>query len=126
MSEQDAAEAVDVLVAPHHEVCGEWTIDLGGGREVLLADVGPGHSGHDLAALVPGSPAVVLCGDLVEESGEPQAGSDAVVSRWPAALDRLLALGGEDALYVPGHGAVVDAAFVRAQRDALAARFGVS
>ncbi|WP_329306993.1 MBL fold metallo-hydrolase [Streptomyces sp. NBC_01260] len=126
VSEQDAAEAVDVLVAPHHEVCGEWTIDLGGGREVLLADVGPGHSGHDLAALVPGSPAVVLCGDLVEESGEPQAGSDAVVSRWPAALDRLLALGGEDALYVPGHGAVVDAAFVRAQRDALAARFGVS
>ncbi|MBO0919040.1 Metallo-beta-lactamase superfamily protein [Streptomyces sp. ADI92-24] len=126
VSEQDAAEAVDVLVAPHHQVCGEWTIDLGGGREVLLADVGPGHSGHDLAALVPGSPAVVLCGDLVEESGEPQAGSDAVVSRWPAALDRLLALGGEDALYVPGHGAVVDAAFVRAQRDALAARFGVS
>ncbi|HSX97971.1 MAG TPA: MBL fold metallo-hydrolase, partial [Streptomyces sp.] len=42
------------------------------------------------------------------------------------ALDRLLALGGEDALYVPGHGAVVDAAFVRAQRDALARRFGVS
>ena len=41
--------------------------------------------------------------------------------RWPAALDRLLSLGGEDALYVPGHGAVVDAAFVRAQRDALAA-----
>jgi hypothetical protein len=25
---------------------------------------------------------------------------------------------------VPGHGAVVDAAFVRAQRDALAERFG--
>ncbi|MEW1686377.1 MBL fold metallo-hydrolase [Streptomyces sp. NPDC091265] len=126
VSEQDAAEAVDVLVAPHHQVCGQWTLDLGGGREVLLADVGPGHSGQDLAVLVPGSPAVVLCGDLVEESGEPQAGPDAVTSRWPAALDRLLALGGEDALYVPGHGAVVDAAFVRAQRDALAARFGVS
>ena len=29
------------------------------------------------------------------------------------------------ALDVPGHGAVVDAAFVRRQRDALAARFGV-
>ncbi|MCX4677349.1 MBL fold metallo-hydrolase [Streptomyces sp. NBC_01433] len=127
--EELAAQAVDVLVAPHHEVCGEWTLDLGGGRRVLLADVGPAHSGHDLAALVPGSdgePAVVLCGDLVEESGEPQAGPDAVTSRWPAALDRLLALGGEDALYVPGHGAVVDAAFVRAQRDRLAERFGVS
>ncbi|GAA2984442.1 MBL fold metallo-hydrolase [Streptomyces fulvorobeus] len=124
--EHEAAEAVDVLVAPRHEVCGEWTLDLGGGLQVLLADVGPGHSGHDLAVLVPGSPAVVFCGDLVEQSGEPQAGSDAVPSRWPAALDRLLALGGEEAVYVPGHGAVVDAAFVRAQRDRLAARFGVS
>ncbi|MGC9497043.1 MBL fold metallo-hydrolase [Streptomyces sp. WG7] len=120
-----AQEAADALVRVRHEVRGEWTLDLGGGRRVLLADVGPGHTGHDLAVLVPGDPAVVFCGDLVEESGEPQAGPDAVPARWPAALDRLLDLGGEDALYVPGHGAVVDAAFVRAQRDALAARFGV-
>ncbi|MET7364634.1 MBL fold metallo-hydrolase [Streptomyces sp. NPDC005566] len=126
MTEHDAAVATDVLVAPRHEVSGERTLDLGGGLQVLLANVGPGHSGHDLAVLVPGSPVVVLCGDLVEESGEPQAGPDAVPARWPAALDRLLALGGEEALYVPGHGAVVDAAFVRAQRDRLAARFGVS
>ncbi|GAA2955895.1 MBL fold metallo-hydrolase [Streptomyces enissocaesilis] len=121
-----AAEAADVLVAPHHLVCGEWTLDLGCGRQVLLANVGPGHSGHDLVVLVPGSPEVVFCGDLVEESGTPQAGPDAHPSHWPAALDRLLALGGEDAMYVPGHGAVVDAAYVRAQRDALAARFAVS
>ncbi len=120
-----AEEAADVLVAPHHLVCGEWTLDLGGGRQVLLANVGPGHSGHDLAVLVPGSPEVVFCGDLVEESGTPQAGPDAHPSGWPAALDRLLALGGENAAYVPGHGAVVDAAYVRAQRDALAARFDV-
>ncbi|PPS86699.1 MBL fold metallo-hydrolase [Streptomyces sp. MH60] len=123
-----AAEAADALVPVRHEVRGERVLGLGEDRRVLLADVGPGHTGHDLAvlALVPGAPAVVFCGDLVEESGEPQAGPDAVPARWPAALDRLLALGGDDALYVPGHGAVVDAAFVRAQRDALAARFGVS
>ncbi|MEU0024646.1 MBL fold metallo-hydrolase [Streptomyces sp. NPDC006335] len=121
-----ADEAVDALVSPRHHVSGEWTLDLGGGRQVLLANVGPGHTAHDLAVLVPGSPEVVFCGDLVEESGEPQAGPDAVPAHWPAALDRLLDLGGEDARYVPGHGAVVDAAFVRAQRDALAARFGVS
>jgi glyoxylase-like metal-dependent hydrolase (beta-lactamase superfamily II) len=121
-----ADEAIDALTSPRHYVSGEWTLDLGGGRQVLLANVGPGHTAHDLAVLVPGSPEVVFCGDLVEESGEPQAGPDAVPSHWPAALDRLLDLGGEDALYVPGHGAVVDAAFVRAQRDALAARFGVS
>ncbi|KUN05259.1 MBL fold metallo-hydrolase [Streptomyces yokosukanensis] len=122
----DADEAVDALTVPRHLVCGEWTLDLGAGRQALLANVGPGHTAHDLAVLVPGSPEVVFCGDLVEESGEPQAGPDAVPTRWPAALDRLLALGGEDALYVPGHGAVVDAAFVRRQRDQLATRFGVS
>ncbi|MFI1936321.1 MBL fold metallo-hydrolase [Streptomyces purpureus] len=125
VSEHDAVEAVDVLVLPHHLVSGEWTLDLGG-RQVLLANVGPGHTGHDLAVLVPGSPEVVFCGDLVEESGEPQAGPDAIPSRWPAALDRLMALGGEEAVYVPGHGAVVDAAFVRTQRDELARRFAVS
>ncbi|MET9427581.1 MBL fold metallo-hydrolase [Streptomyces sp. NPDC003036] len=121
----EAVEAVDVLVLPHHLVTGEWTLDLGG-KQVLLANVGPGHTGHDLVLLVPGEPEVVFCGDLVEESGDPQAGPDAIPSRWPAALDRLLDLGGEDALYVPGHGAAVDAAFVRAQRDELARRFGVS
>ncbi|MPY63538.1 MBL fold metallo-hydrolase [Streptomyces spongiae] len=126
---QEAAEAVDHLVRPQHHVSGEWTLDMGGGAQVLLANVGPGHTAHDLVVLVPSSPSspeVVFCGDLVEESGEPQAGPDAVPAHWPEALDRLLALGGEDAVYVPGHGAVVDAAFVRAQRDALARRFGVS
>ncbi|MCF3143390.1 MBL fold metallo-hydrolase [Streptomyces platensis] len=123
-----AAEAADLLVAPHHHVHDQLTVELGD-RQVLLANVGPAHSTHDLAVLVPGrggSPEIVFCGDLVEESGEPQAGPDALPQRWPGALDRLLALGGEDARYVPGHGAVVDAAFVRAQRAALAARFGVA
>lgn len=121
----EASEAADLLVRPRHEVTGERTLDLGG-LQVLLANVGPGHSLHDVAVLVPTAPEIVFCGDLVEESGEPQAGPDAVPSHWPAALERLLAFGGEDAVYVPGHGAVVDAAFVRAQRDALADRFGVS
>ncbi|MEH0544303.1 MBL fold metallo-hydrolase [Streptomyces sp. B21-105] len=130
VDEAVATEAADTLVRPRHFVSGEWTLDLGAGRQVLLANLGPAHSSHDLVVLVPGAapgePETVFCGDLVEESGDPQAGPDAVPSRWPAALDRLLDLGGEDARYVPGHGAVVDAAFVRAQRDALAARFGVS
>ncbi|MEU7116920.1 MBL fold metallo-hydrolase [Streptomyces zaomyceticus] len=122
---QAAAEAADVLVAPRHVVSGEWTLDLGD-RQVLLANVGPGHTGHDLVLLVPGEREVVFCGDLVEESGEPQAGPDAIPSRWPDALDRLLRLGGEDAVYVPGHGAVVDATFVRLQREELATRFPVA
>ncbi|MGY1500968.1 MBL fold metallo-hydrolase [Streptomyces sp. QTS52] len=121
-----AEEAADTLVVPHQQVRGSLTAQLHDGPEVVLSAVGPGHTRSDLVAVVPGDPTVVFCGDLVEESGEPQAGPDAVPSHWPTALDRLLSLGGEDAVYVPGHGAVVDAAFVRAQRDALASRFGVS
>lgn len=118
---EDAARAAGALVVPGFAVDGRDTLDLGA-REVLLVSAGPGHTGHDLAVVVPGTPTVVFCGDLVEESGEPQAGPDAAPGRWPAALDRLLGLGGETAVYVPGHGAAVDARFVREQRDALAGR----
>ncbi|MEU8778454.1 MBL fold metallo-hydrolase [Streptomyces sp. NPDC048606] len=121
----EAAESVELVRAPRHLVSGEWTLDLGG-VQVLLANVGPAHSWHDLAVFVPGERETVFCGDLVEESGEPQAGRDAVPGQWPAAMDRLLSLGGPDARYVPGHGAVVGADFVREQRDTLAALFGVS
>ncbi len=123
----EAARAAAALAYPTRPVLGELALDLGG-RPVRLLHPGPGHTGHDLVVQVPGArpsdPAVVFCGDLVEESGEPQADEDAVPGSWPATLDAVLALGGETARYVPGHGAVVDARFVRAQRDALAERFG--
>ncbi|MEU9027810.1 MBL fold metallo-hydrolase [Streptomyces sp. NPDC048383] len=125
LAPQDAAEAAELLRAPRHLVSGEWTLELGG-VQVLLANLGPAHSQYDLTVFVPGEREVVFCGDLVEESGEPQAGRDAVPGQWPAALDRLLSLGGDDAVYVPGHGALVTAGFVREQRATLAARFGVS
>ncbi|HET9889310.1 MAG TPA: MBL fold metallo-hydrolase, partial [Mycobacterium sp.] len=48
--------------------------------------------------------------------------ADSDVAAWPATLDRLLAAGGPEAIYVPGHGSVVDAEFVRRQRDWLARR----
>lgn len=122
----EAAEALAALALPTRPVAGETVIDLGE-RFVRLVHPGAGHTAHDLVVVVPGGtasdPTVVFCGDLVEESGEPQAGDDAVPDRWPGTLDALLALGGETGRYVPGHGAVVDARFVRAQRDALAQRF---
>jgi glyoxylase-like metal-dependent hydrolase (beta-lactamase superfamily II) len=121
----EADRAIEVLVRPGNLVDERYVLDLGGGLEVLLVHPGHGHTTHDLAVIVPGTPTVVFCGDLVEESGPPQAGPDALAQAWPATLDRLLRLGGETALYVPGHGAVVDARFVRSQRDELAARFGV-
>lgn len=66
--------------------------------------------------------AVVFTGDLVEESADPAIDADSDVAAWPATLDRVLALGGPDAIYVPGHGKAVDADFVRRQRDWLRAR----
>jgi glyoxylase-like metal-dependent hydrolase (beta-lactamase superfamily II) len=117
-----AAEAADALVRPANLVDQRYVLDLGGDRQVLLVHPGDGHTTHDLAVIVPGTPVVVFCGDLVEESGAPQAGPDAAPGDWPGTLDELLLLGGEDAVYVPGHGAVVDAGFVRAQRDALRLR----
>lgn len=116
--------AIAGVRAPDHVVT---TTDLDlGGRRVHLESPGPGHTDHDLVVVVPagstGGPTVLFCGDLVEESADPaiDAGSD--LTAWPRALDRILALGGPDAIYVPGHGAVVDARFVSTQRDWLAAR----
>jgi len=107
--------AVAAIRAPDHEVMAA-DLDLGG-RTVHVEHPGRGHTDHDLVVLVGGEHAVVFCGDLVEESADPaiDAGSD--VAAWPGTLDRVLALGGPDGVYVPGHGAVVDAAFVRRQRD---------
>jgi glyoxylase-like metal-dependent hydrolase (beta-lactamase superfamily II) len=60
---------------------------------------------------------VVFCGDLIEESADPAIDEGSDVAAWPESLNRVLAVGGEGARYVPGHGAVVDAGFVRRQRD---------
>ena len=72
-------------------------------------------------ATTPASAPIVLAGDLVEESGPPAFGPDSFPLEWADTLDRALALIGPETLVVPGHGAVVDAGFVRAQRDAISA-----
>lgn len=130
MDPGEARDSAARLLPPLHAVSEQVTLALGE-REVRLVNMGAAHSPFDLAVVVSGDGRrggrdVVFCGDLVEQSGQPQAGPDATPSRWPAALDRLLELGGEHALYVPGHGAVVGADFVRTQRDALARRFARS
>lgn len=119
----EVARAVAQVRAPD-EVVTHGLIDLGD-RVVSVEHPGRGHTDHDLVVVVPPTadgPPVVFCGDLVEESADPaiDAGSD--VAAWPAALDRVLALGGPRARYVPGHGAVVDATFVRGQREWLTSR----
>lgn len=99
-------------------------VDLGD-RTVTIARPGRGHTTSDLVVVVPGvdgDRVVVFCGDLVEESADPAIDADSDAAAWPATLDRLLAIGGPDAIYVPGHGSAVGAEFVRRQRDWLSSR----
>ncbi|MGA9491982.1 MAG: MBL fold metallo-hydrolase [Mycobacterium sp.] len=110
--------AIAALRAPQHPV-NDAVVDLGN-RKVVITRPGRGHTDADLIVRVPGSDGertVVFSGDLIEESGDPAIDADSDVTAWPGTLDRLLAIGGPDAFYVPGHGRVVDAEFVRRQQD---------
>jgi glyoxylase-like metal-dependent hydrolase (beta-lactamase superfamily II) len=115
----DAGEvdrAIAALREPEHRLRSA-VIDLGD-RTVSISHPGRGHTDHDLIAVVTGSDKpVVFCGDLVEESADPSVDADSDPVAWPATLDRMIEAGGEHAVFVPGHGAIVDAAFVAAQRD---------
>ncbi|MDX1892023.1 MBL fold metallo-hydrolase [Mycolicibacterium sp. 050158] len=127
--EYGAAEAdVDAVIAavriPQH-LGARASIDLGD-RTVEVEHPGIGHTDHDLIVRVPPlhatDPNVVFCGDLVEESGDPSVAPESDVAQWPATLDRVMDVGGPGAVYVPGHGAVVDANFIRRQQRWLRGR----
>ena len=118
---REVDDAVAALRIPEHVVDSDL-IDLGE-RVVSVSHPGRGHTDHDLIAVVAGAErTAVFCGDLVEESGDPYIDIDSDVAAWPATIDRLLETGGDGALYVPGHGATVDADFVRRQQRWLARR----
>lgn len=104
------------IVAPERLVDREVAIDVGG-RTVRLRYLGRGHTDHDLVVEVPDA-GVIFAGDLVEQGADPVMG-DAWPLEWPETLRRLGAL--VEGTVVPGHGDVVDAAFVTGQRDELAA-----
>jgi glyoxylase-like metal-dependent hydrolase (beta-lactamase superfamily II) len=119
--------AIAALKPPRHGIY-DTVIDLGG-RSVTVAHLGRGHTTADLVVVAPApddedGPVVVFTGDLVEESADPYIDADSDLAAWPATLDRVLAVGGPDAIYVPGHGSVVDAEFVLRQQDWLRERAG--
>jgi glyoxylase-like metal-dependent hydrolase (beta-lactamase superfamily II) len=58
---------------------------------------------------------VFFVGDLIEESAPPSYGEDSFPLEWPDTIDRVIGLLSDTAKVVPGHGAVVDAEFVRDQ-----------
>lgn len=121
-ADPDQVAAAGRAVRPPDQLVWDVDIDLGG-RSARVRHPGRGHTDHDLIVVIPGDPKVVFCGDLVEQSADPAVGDDAEPTAWPATIDRVLAMGGADAVYVPGHGAVVDAAFLRRQRDWLRSRY---
>jgi glyoxylase-like metal-dependent hydrolase (beta-lactamase superfamily II) len=60
-------------------------------------------------------------GDVLRGPGRrvrrPRRGTESDTAQTAVTLDRVLTVGGPDAVYVPGHGAVVDAEFVRLQQQ---------
>ncbi|CRZ14420.1 MBL fold metallo-hydrolase [Mycolicibacterium neworleansense] len=113
-------QAITGLPVATHQLC-DGRIDLGV-RTVSICSPGRGHTTHDLIVTVPDKHTVVFCGDLIEQSGDPVVDADSDLAAWPATLEAVLAAGGQDAVFVPGHGAVVDAHFIRLQQRWLSAR----
>jgi glyoxylase-like metal-dependent hydrolase (beta-lactamase superfamily II) len=126
----DAAEidrAIEALRPPQHGLY-DAVIDLGD-RDVRVTHPGRGHTTSDLIVVVPGLDehdhrVVIFTGDLVEESADPWIDADSDLAAWPTTLDRVRAIGGREAIYVPGHGKIVDAEFIRRQRAWLQRRSG--
>jgi glyoxylase-like metal-dependent hydrolase (beta-lactamase superfamily II) len=118
--EEPAGEWREIVITPPTVLVGEqMMLDLGGTAAELL-HLGRGHTDNDLLVHLPAC-GVWLVGDLVEESGPPVYGSGSFPLDWPATIGRLRAALREGDVMVPGHGAVVDAAFLAAQHEQLAA-----
>jgi glyoxylase-like metal-dependent hydrolase (beta-lactamase superfamily II) len=52
-----------------------------------------------------------------EVVADPAVDAESDLATWPTTLARVLEAGGPDAVFVPGHGAVLDSAFIRRQQD---------
>jgi glyoxylase-like metal-dependent hydrolase (beta-lactamase superfamily II) len=114
--DDDARAVLDVeIVPPNRTFVADVDLDLGG-RAVVVHHPGRGHTDHDAVVDVPDA-GVTVIGDLVEEGAPPSFG-DAYPLDWPLTMTGLLPRLGP--VVVPGHGDVVDPAFVAAQRDDLA------
>jgi glyoxylase-like metal-dependent hydrolase (beta-lactamase superfamily II) len=111
-----AAEIEASRIDPPDQLVDDLATLSVGGRPVQLRHLGRGHTDNDLVLTVPDA-ALVIAGDLVEEGAPPQFGS-AYPLDWPGTLDALVELA--TGPVVPGHGAVVDRAYVQAQRAELA------
>lgn len=103
------------ILVPENTFAESASLEIG--RLVVLRYHGFGHTDADILIDIPDAD-VVFMGDLVEESAPPAFGDSHPID-WPVTLE----IASDDArgVVVPGHGEVVDPAFVRAQREELAA-----
>ena len=115
-SEGGRRHAAARVVVPDTEVDPTLDVDLGG-RVARLSHPGRGHTGGDVVVFLPDT-RTLFAGDLVEQGAPPAIGKDAYPLAWPSTMDTLLAMAPD--VVVPGHGELVDAAFVATQRDELA------
>ncbi len=106
------------VVLPFYLIENDISLDLGG-RTVHLHFGGRAHTDHDLAVSVPDA-ATVFWGDMVEHGADP-AMEDCYPLEWAATMRTLRksAVVRDASVAVPGHGEVVDAAFVSAQVEQL-------
>ncbi|WP_157002636.1 MBL fold metallo-hydrolase [Agromyces laixinhei] len=102
-----------MLTPPTHPLAEPLVLDLGD-RLVELRPQPPAHTDTDLVLFVPDERVWIL-GDLIEESGPVMYGSGSFPLGWPGVLDDLAAAMRPDDRVVPGHGRVVDRAFVQRQ-----------
>src|SRR5690606_38396105 len=79
---------------------------------------GRGHTDHDLVVSVPDA-GVVFWGDLIEQGADP-AMEDSFPLEWADTVQRILEKVPDHTIAVPGHGDVVDQAYVIAQQEQLA------
>ena len=118
--EEPVGEWREIVITPPTVLVGEaMTLDLGATTAELL-HLGRGHTDNDLLVHLPAS-GVWFVGDLVEESGPPVYGSGSFPLDWPRTIGQLRAELHDGDVLVPGHGAVVDAAFLAGQHEQLVA-----
>jgi glyoxylase-like metal-dependent hydrolase (beta-lactamase superfamily II) len=101
------------LTPPTHPIERMTRLDLGG-RIVELRPQPPAHTDTDLVLFLPDE-RVWIVGDLIEESGPPMYGSGSFPLEWPGVLDALVAELQPGDRVIPGHGRIVDRAFVARQ-----------
>lgn len=107
-----AGEGEHTAVHPANRVVSGSPVDLDlGGISVTLFHLGTGHTDNDLLV---GAGNVLFTGDLVEEGADP-AFEDSFPTEWIRTLGKIAALDDLYDVFVPGHGAPVNAEFVVTQ-----------